>query len=1014
MAPQMKGLTQFIMDLRNSKDLEEENKRINAEISNIHAKFASSLSGYQKKKYVSKLIYIHLLGYNDEVDFGLKESLQLIGSSSYSEKHLGYLAVSVFVSCGAQSARSYLRAKLEMTQALLVKDLQSNNEDFNCLAIQFIASNFNVQEALSECMVREKDADLHLWLELIDVVYSFCCLPVANSLVKKKGALALLTLLRLYPGVVLTNDNWIPRLLTLVDDKDLGVVLSAVPLVEFVVDLKTQYVKLVIPAIAGRLFAIVVSADVPQDYYYYDLPAPWLVVKLLKLVEHFFLLQENNEPVLVVSQLDSNTTNNLRQVVARSIQTASQPMKGLPNRNSQSAVLFQAVSLAVFLDASLEAISGAIQALVLLLGSDETNTRYLSLDALVKLTARSTATVTKFDENLPLIYRSLNDKDISVRRKALDLLYTVCNSGNYTAIINKLLDYFPGADFSLRSEVAVKVAVLSERFATDSTWYVTIMLRLLSIGGSGTSGSSAGSPAGSSGTASSNYIGSEVWERIVQIIVNNESLQKRSCKLIINLLKKPAPAPNKGKAAPAAGTPENLIKVAAFVLGEFGNVLDDTADSATPVQFQFLYEAYFKVSLPTRAMLLSTFVKLIMRAPDGDYVPDILDLLEAETQSIDLEIQTRSFEYLKIATVILSNSVAGSNLEKTLMKPLPAFQSKENSLMNRLGSVHSVYKTRNRSSSFVNALKINKTPNSLNVASTGNLRSTASLLLQEEAEPGDEDPFGDNTTKPHARLTPHWYSGYHRMLHYDAGIFFEDQLIKITYRTVKNGPSISIKFTIINNAAKTASTDITGLTLLDVESLTSSEDPNYVISVVQLPELTVSDKTSMELEIKIRNVVENNESPILSMSFKCSGSFNTLNLKFPVLLLKTLTPTTPALEEFKKRWLQIGELLGAEQGEFRATADVNHRHMSSNIVRLLSRIGFSVVHSTSDDESVLQNGGILVMGAGILHTSKAKYGVLSTVRSTDGVGKRFEVVVRCTGGGVPEVIALSLKEILQG
>lgn len=1012
----MKGLTQFIVDLRNAKDLDEENRRINAEINNIQTKFSSSLSGYQKKKYVSKLIYIHLLGYTEEVDFGLKESLQLIGSTNYSEKHLGYLAVSIFVSYNSQNIKAYLNSKLETTQALLVRDLQSNNEDFNCLAIQFIASNFNIQESLGECLIRDSDANLHLWLELIDVVYSFCCLPIANAFIKKKGALALLTLLKLYPDVVLANDNWIPRLLTLVDDKDLGVVLSAVPLIEFVVDLKVQYVKLVIPAIAGRLFNIIINGDIPQEYYYYDSPAPWLVVKLLKLVEHFFLLQENNVPVIVVSQLDTNSTNNLRQVVARSIQTASQPMKGLPNRNSQSAVLFQAVSLAVFLDASLEAINGAIQALVMLLKSDETNTRYLSLDALIKLTARSTTTVTKFDENLPLIYHSLHDKDISVRRKALDLLYTVCKSDNYTTIINKLLDYFPVADFSLRSEVAVKVAVLSERFATDSTWYVTIMLRLLSIGGSGTSGSSAGSSATSSGNSSSSYIGSEVWERIVQIIVNNEGLQKRSCKLIVNLLKKP-PAPAlaaNGKALPAANTSENLIKVAAFVLGEYGHVLDTIADSATPVQFQLLYEAYFRVSLATRAMLLSTFVKFIMRSPEGDFVPDILDLLEVENQSIDLEVQTRSYEYLKIATIILSNSSSGANLGKMLMKPLPVFESQENSLMNRLGSVQTIYKSRNRSSSFVNALKISKTPNSLNVASNGNYKSTSSLPLQEEAEPGDEDPFGDNATKPHARLTPHWYNGYHRMLHYDAGIFYENQLVKITYRTVKNGASINIKFTIINNAAKTAGTDITGLTLLDVESLTKAEDPNYVIAINQLPDLTVADKTTMELEIKIRNVVENNESPILSMSFKCSGSFNTLNLKFPVLLLKTLTPTTPSLEEFKKRWLQIGELLGAAQGEFRATADVNHRHISSNIVRLLTRIGFSVVHSTSDEEAVLQNGGILVMGAGILHTGKANYGVLTTVRSTDGVGRKFEVVVRCTGGGVPEVIALSLKEIFQG
>ena len=52
--------------------------------------------------------------------------------------------------------------------------------------------------------------------------------------------------------------------------------------------------------------------------------------------------------MLTIDKLDDNTINQLRQVVAKSIQNASQPIKGLPNRNSQSSILFQAVSLLYF------------------------------------------------------------------------------------------------------------------------------------------------------------------------------------------------------------------------------------------------------------------------------------------------------------------------------------------------------------------------------------------------------------------------------------------------------------------------------------------------------------------------------------------------------------------------------------------------------------------------------------------------------------------------------------------
>lgn len=1083
MPPQMKGLTQFIVDLRNSKDLEEEHKRINLEINNIQTKFNSnsSLNGYQRKKYICKLIYIHLLGYADEIDFGLRESFDLLDSLNYTEKHLGYLSISIIINhyknqkisgysndtYPTNSIKIHIDNLLDLMHPYLLKDLQSNNEDFNCLAIQFIASNFNIldvdylnnnnnnsnhsinnnnnnnndydianntslQSSLflpKQYQIHESDENSGQWLEIIDIIYSLCCSPIQKPLIKKKASIALLVLLKLYPQVILSNDNWIPRLLTLIDDKDLGVVISVIPLIQFLTSLKVNFVKSIIPSISNTLYSLIIENNCPKDYFYYNTPAPWLIIKLLQLIEHFFLLTDNQESILLINDLDSNTLNNLRQVVARSIQNASVPIKGLPNRNSQSSILFQAVSLAVFLDASPEAIDGAIDALMMLLDSAETNTRYLALDALIKLTARastftnsSNSSASKFNDYLLKIFQLLNDKDISVRKKSLDLLYTICNPKTYNIIISKLLDYFPFADLNIRSEIAIKIAVLAEKFATDSIWYVTTMLRLLSIGG----GSSTNS------ISPVTYVGNEVWERIIQIIVNNEDLQKKSCKLILNLLKKPTTSKvlngNKQQSI-IAGVSETLIKVAAFILGEYGHLLINDDIHETPTfQFQLLYDAYFKVSLVTRAMLLSTFLKFVIRYKDEVFIPDILDLFEVENQSLDLEIQTRAFEYLKCTTLILSNK--NPELINSIIRPLPVFEKKESPLMNRLGSVQKLVGNRNRSSSLVNVSKISKNnnintnhhnsynTNNLNPPATvksNNLTSKSSLAINEE----DENPFNEQDTKPLPppkalpllRISPNWYSGYHRMLHYDAGIFYENQLIKLTYRTLKNGPIIKIKFSVINNARKTAGTDITGFSVLDLKSMTKSEDPNYVINLIEVPELTIVDKSSMEFEIKVRNVVENSESPLLNLSFKCSGSFNQLNLKIPIPLLKTLSSTAMTnLDDFKKRWLQIGDLLGIEQGESRATTTITHRYNSSNVVRLLSRLGFAVVHSTPD---TFENG-ILVMGAGILHTVKSNYGVLTTIKSVDSVGKEFELVVRCTGGGVSEIIALTLKEIFDG
>lgn len=68
------------------------------ELANIRRKFNKthrSLTAYERKKYVLKLLYIYMLGYN--VDFGHTEALKLISSTSYGEKQAGYMTTSVIL-----------------------------------------------------------------------------------------------------------------------------------------------------------------------------------------------------------------------------------------------------------------------------------------------------------------------------------------------------------------------------------------------------------------------------------------------------------------------------------------------------------------------------------------------------------------------------------------------------------------------------------------------------------------------------------------------------------------------------------------------------------------------------------------------------------------------------------------------------------------------------------------------------------------------------------------------------
>lgn len=256
----MRGLVQFIADLRNARARELEEKRINKELANVRQKFKDgNLSGYHKKKYVCKLLYIYILGWN--VDFGHLEAVNLISAKHYSEKQIGYLAVTLF-----------LHEKHELLHLVvnsIRKDLLDNNELNNCLALHAIANvgGREMGEALSP--------DVHRLL----------IGPTSKSFVKKKAALTLLRLYRKHPSIV--SPQWADRIIHLMDDMDVGVALSVTSLVMTLAQDDLELYQGAYAKAAARLKRIIIDAEYTADYLYYKVPCPWLQIKLLKLLQYF-------------------------------------------------------------------------------------------------------------------------------------------------------------------------------------------------------------------------------------------------------------------------------------------------------------------------------------------------------------------------------------------------------------------------------------------------------------------------------------------------------------------------------------------------------------------------------------------------------------------------------------------------------------------------------------------------------------------------------------------------------
>jgi hypothetical protein len=61
----------------------------------LSSSLVSCFAAYDRKKYTWKLLYSHMMGF--EVDFGHKEAADLIMSTRYDEKQVGYQALTILL-----------------------------------------------------------------------------------------------------------------------------------------------------------------------------------------------------------------------------------------------------------------------------------------------------------------------------------------------------------------------------------------------------------------------------------------------------------------------------------------------------------------------------------------------------------------------------------------------------------------------------------------------------------------------------------------------------------------------------------------------------------------------------------------------------------------------------------------------------------------------------------------------------------------------------------------------------
>ncbi|WCJ41696.1 AP-2 complex subunit alpha-2 [Euphorbia peplus] len=575
----MRGLSVFISDVRNCPNKEQERLRVDKELGNIRTRFKNEkgLSPYEKKKYVWKMLYIYMLGY--DVDFGHMEAVSLISAPKYPEKQVGYIVTS----CLLNENHDFLRLAINTVR----NDIIGRNETFQCLALTMVGNIGGREFAES------------LAADVQKLLISSSCRP----LVRKKAALCLLRLYRKNPDVV-NVDGWADRMTQLLDERDLGVLTSSMSLLVALVSNHHEAYWSCLPKCVKTLERLARNQDIPQEYTYYGIPSPWLQVKTMRALQYFPTVE------------DPNTRRSLFEVLQR-ILMGTDVVKNVNKNNAAHAVLFEALALVMHLDAEKEMMSQCVALLGKFIAVREPNIRYLGLENMTRM-LMVTDVQDIIKRHQAQIITSLKDPDISIRRRALDLLYGMCDVSNAKDIVEELLQYLSAADFAMREELSLKAAILAEKFAPDLSWYVDVILQLIDKAG--------------------DFVSDDIWFRVVQFVTNNEDLQPYAAAKAREYLDKPA-------------IHETMVKVSAYLLGEFGHLLARRSGCSPKEIFNLIHEKLPTVSTSTIPILLSTYAKILMHTqpPDLELQKLIWAIFTKYESCIDAEIQQRAVEYFALS-----------------------------------------------------------------------------------------------------------------------------------------------------------------------------------------------------------------------------------------------------------------------------------------------------------------------------------------------------------------------------
>ncbi|SPN98839.1 probable gamma-adaptin precursor [Cephalotrichum gorgonifer] len=623
----MSSLKQFIRSVRAAKTIADERAVIQKESAAIRASFREESHDHDvRRNNVAKLLYLFTLG--ERTHFGQIECLKLLASPRFADKRLGHLATSLLLDENQEV--------LTLVTNSLKNDLGHSNQYVVGLALCTLGNIASVE------MSRD------LFPEIENLV------STSNPYIRRKAALCAMRITRKVPDL---QEHFIEKATQLLADRNHGVLLCGLTLVTSLCEADeeeggeegiVEKFRVFVPGLVKTLKGLATSGYAPE-HDVTGITDPFLQVKILRLLR-------------ILAMGDAEVTEQINDILAQ-VATNTDSSKNVGN-----SILYESVLtiLGIEADSGLRVLG--VNILGKFLSNRDNNIRYVALNTLIKVVAVEPNAVQRHRNT---ILECLRDPDISIRRRALELSFTLINESNVRVLIRELLAFLEVADNEFKPTMTSQIGIAADKFAPNKRWHVDTMLRVLILAG--------------------NYVREQILSSFIRLVATTPELQTYAVQKLYASLKKDI-------------TQESLTQAAAWCIGEFGEALlaggqyeeEDLVQTVEPREIVDLFSTILNSSYATQVTteyIVTALVKLTTRFNDPAQLDRIRRILQSHQTSLDVEVQQRAVEY--------GNLFGYDSIRQGVLEKMPPPQIKEESRVLGAPAAKKSAKTANRKSKVV-------------------------------------------------------------------------------------------------------------------------------------------------------------------------------------------------------------------------------------------------------------------------------------------------------------------------